>query len=83
MLFEPFTMVVFRDAGGMFYSSYFNNLKVSFSFSTTGKVCFYEEKKIVPHLTVGLMLILTFLCTVKPVYSGHPWDPKKAAVVYR
>jgi hypothetical protein len=20
-------------------------------------------------------------CTVKPVYNGHPWDPKKAAVV--
>jgi hypothetical protein len=21
--------------------------------------------------------------TVKPVYNGHPWDPKKAAVVQR
>jgi hypothetical protein len=21
--------------------------------------------------------------TVKPVYNGHPWDPQKAAVVYR
>jgi hypothetical protein len=23
------------------------------------------------------------LITVKPVYNGHPWDPKKAAVVQR
>ncbi len=20
------------------------------------------------------------MCTVKPVYNGHPWDPKKVAV---
>ena len=24
-----------------------------------------------------------FMCTVKPVYNGHPWDPQKAAVVWR
>jgi hypothetical protein len=22
-----------------------------------------------------------FRCTVKPVYNGHPWDPKKVVVV--
>ena len=24
-----------------------------------------------------------YIYTVKPVYNGHPWDPQKAAVVYR
>jgi hypothetical protein len=23
------------------------------------------------------------VCTVKPVYNGHPWDPKIAVVVDR
>ncbi len=25
--------------------------------------------------------MLLNICTVKPVYNGHPWDSKKAAVV--
>ncbi len=28
-------------------------------------------------------VISKFDCTVKPVYNGHPWDPKKLAVVDR
>jgi hypothetical protein len=24
-----------------------------------------------------------YSCTVKPVYNGHPWDPKIVAVVHR
>jgi hypothetical protein len=24
-----------------------------------------------------------FVYTVKPAYNGHPWDPKKVAVVQR
>ena len=25
----------------------------------------------------------SFVNTAKPVYNGHPWDPKKVAVVHR
>jgi hypothetical protein len=33
--------------------------------------------------TIFVILILKLNCTVKPVYNGHPWDPKKVAVVPR
>ncbi len=29
------------------------------------------------------MLFYVHMYTVKPVYNGHPWDPKKVAVVQR
>ncbi len=28
-------------------------------------------------------MVNLFLGTVKPEHSGHPWDPKKLAVVHR
>jgi hypothetical protein len=28
-------------------------------------------------------ILMIFANTVKPVYNGHPWDPKKVAVVQR
>ena len=33
--------------------------------------------------TCLVYLLFAFKDTVKPVYNGHPWDPQKAAVVYR
>jgi hypothetical protein len=41
-----------------------------------------------PLMVYGLaLMILTgeilIKNTVKPVYNGHPWDPKKVAIVQR
>ncbi len=39
-----------------------------------------ENKK---HFEKVIFLGETNECTVKPVYNGHPWDPKIEAVVDR
>jgi hypothetical protein len=52
-------------------------------------VCLLSVTSLPPIIfwTVGLIGLnfllqkLEKMCTVKPVYNGHPWDPKKVAVV--
>jgi hypothetical protein len=46
-----------------------------FSSSSTAWVSIYKRR--------NYRKVLTNLSTVKPVYNGHPWDPKKVAVVKR